>query len=403
MKCLMFGLACDREQFDRYIKEQGNPYSVAHYLFETKMIEEMDKAIDVDHNYIYQSNNHSLRQALVRKKTGQITNKTATTYLNYFNLPIIKFLSIFFSTVCRIIRYNKKNRGDYFVMSTINYFPVAAATTLLSRILKYKNIGIFTDCSVGYAYDKSDSKSVKQKIRQLYKKIVHATESRYDAYVLFSEPMNELVNKKQKPYCVMEGFFNSDSLDLSHKEKDSKFKIVYAGTLLESIGVQNIIQAFAYIESPDVELKIYGGGDYKDKLQQIRPEDDRISFCGFIDHTELFEIEKKASLLVNVRDPNLAYTKYSFPSKTFEYLASGTPFLSTKLLCYPPEYDEHIIFINDNHPQTIAEAINRLICSDKDSLNQFGNAAKEFVLDHKNPTVQVQKVIDFIRKVECSL
>ena len=214
--------------------------------------------------------------------------------------------------------------------------------------------------------------------------------------------MNELVNKNHKPYCVMEGFFNPDALDLMPRPKDSKFTIVYAGTLIESVGVQNIIQAFAYIEEPNVAFKIYGGGDYKEKLKQIRSEDSRISFCGFVDRTELFEIEKKASLLVNVRDANLAYTKYSFPSKTFEYLASGTPFLSTKLLCYPPEYDKHIIYIDNNQPETIAKSINALICRDKDDLSKFGNAAKEFVLDFKNPKVQVQKIIDFILKQEWS-
>lgn len=396
MKCLMFGLACDQEQFARYTKEHGSPYSVAHYLFEKKMIEEMEAVYSIDHNYILQSSNRSIKHAWIERKRAKITHKTFTTYLCYLNLPIIKFLSLFLSTVSAILRYHKENKGNFFVMSTINYFPVALATTMMSRILKYKNVAIFTDCSVGYAYDKAEKRSISSTLRGLYKAAVHGIEGKYDAYILFSEPMNELVNPARKPWCLMEGFFNPDALNLEKVKKLSPFTIVYAGTIIESVGLQNLVQAFQYIEKEDVELRIYGGGDYKETLQKMSKDDPRIHFEGFIDHVQLFEIEKAASLLVNVRDPELPYTKYSFPSKTFEYLASGTPFLSTKLGCYPIEYDNYIVFIKDNDPHTIAQKLNQIMNTSADDLEQFGTKAQQFAISQKNPKVQISKLVDFI-------
>lgn len=397
MKCLMFGLACDQEQFDNYTKAHRNPYSVAHYLFEIKLIQQLQEEFPVDHNYIFQSANRSLKNAWVKRKCKAITDKTNTHYLPYLNLPVIRFVSLFFSTARTLIRYHRQHKKDFFVMSTINYFPVALATTLLSRVLGYQNIGIFTDCSVGYAYDRSERATLKEKLRQLYKKAVHATEGKYDGYILFSRPMNELVNPKGKPWCVMEGFFNPDDLNLESVEKYEKFVLVYAGTIIESVGLQNLVQAFAHMTNPEVELHIYGEGDYKQTLQQLAQKDERIKFFGFVDRKQLFEIEKAASLMVNVRDPGLAYTRYSFPSKTFEYLASGTPFLSTRLACYEDAYGAHIYFIDSNDPIIVAKKVEELACTDRAVLAEFGAKARAFVLQKKIPEEQVKIVTKFIR------
>lgn len=56
-------------------------------------------------------------------------------------------------------------------------------------------------------------------------------------------------------------------------------------------------------------------------------KDRRIQYLGSIPHDEILQLQRTASLLVNPRTPEGIYTKYSFPSKTMEYLASGTPTL----------------------------------------------------------------------------
>uniref|UniRef100_UPI004057A5D9 glycosyltransferase n=1 Tax=Agathobacter sp. TaxID=2021311 RepID=UPI004057A5D9 len=397
MKCLMFGLACGKEQFDKYIKRNKSPYSVAHYLFEVKLIEELQEAFAISHNYILQEPNKSFSDAVIKAKSDDLTEETTTTYLNFVNLPIIKFITLFFSTIIRIIKFAIVTKNDFWILSTINYFPVAMATMIMSKILGRKNIIIFTDCSVGYAYDKQKGAGVKAFFKQLYKKLINGIENSYDGYILFSEPMNELVNLKMKPYCVMEGFFNSDNIDLNECDKLEKFTMLYAGTIIESVGLQNLVEALKRVDL-DLELWIYGEGDYKQELMKLSKGDSRIKFFGFIDRKELFQIEKKVSLLVNVRDPHLAYTKYSFPSKTFEYLASGTPFLSTRLMCYPQEYDEYMYSISDNSCETIANKVNEIYLKNPSERLDFGRKAKDFVIKRKNSRVQTEKIINFIRE-----
>ena len=136
----------------------------------------------------------------------------------------------------------------------------------------------------------------------------------------------------------------------------------------------------------------------KNHLVRKYADDKRIKFFNFVSHEEIFNLEKKVSLLINTRDPQLEYTKYSFPSKTFEYMASGTPFLSTKLECYTEEYENYIYFIKDNNPYTIANKINEIIHLNEEERNNFGLNAKDFILKKKTSQCQVEKVIQFINK-----
>jgi len=122
----------------------------------------------------------------------------------------------------------------------------------------------------------------------------------------------------------------------------------------------------------------------------------RIKHMGFVDPQTLFEYEKQATLLVNVRDPNAEYTKYSFPSKTFEYMASGTPFLTTNLPGIPREYKDYLFVIETNSVDEIKAGLERAISLTDQEKEKFGAAARNFVLTQKNKYVQSKKVSDFL-------
>ena len=79
-------------------------------------------------------------------------------------------------------------------------------------------------------------------------------------------------------------------------------------------------------------------------------------------------------------------------------MASGTPFLSTKLECYTEEYNEYVYFIDDNKPITIANKVNEILYLDKTIRDSFGAEAKKFILNNKTASHQVNKIINFINK-----
>ena len=64
--------------------------------------------------------------------------------------------------------------------------------------------------------------------------------------------------------------------------------------------------------------------DLIESLLKKLQKDKRIIYWGVVEQKHVFEMQQQATLLVNPRKGHEEYTKYSFPSKTMEYMASGT-------------------------------------------------------------------------------
>ena len=115
-----------------------------------------------------------------------------------------------------------------------------------------------------------------------------------------------------------------------------------------------------------------------------------------MDPQNLIEYQTQATLLVNVRDPQAEYTKYSFPSKTFEYMASGTPFLTTELPGIPLEYKDYLFTIENNSVDEIKAGLDRALALSDQERQKFGADARTFVLTQKNKYIQSKKFSDFL-------
>ncbi|WP_241781833.1 glycosyltransferase [Paenibacillus sp. DMB5] len=228
----------------------------------------------------------------------------------------------------------------------------------------------------------------------MYLKLVETVEKNFDIYILFTESMKKIVNVKNKPYLVMEGIFNNE-FDLAPSTKNKA--IMHAGTLSHEYGVGNIIEAFLKIQDDNLELWLFGDGNMREAIEVASSVDSRIHYFGFKPQKEVFEYEKKAMLLINVRNPRDLYTKYSFPSKTFEYMVSGTPFLTTKLEGIPSEYYNYIYTIESNEVDLVKEKILGVLGKSQRELDEFGENARNYVLNNKNTNMQLAKVVKLLK------
>ena len=77
-----------------------------------------------------------------------------------------------------------------------------------------------------------------------------------------------------------------------------------------------------------------------------------------------------------------------------EYLASGTPVIAYKLDGIPEEYNPYVYWLVPGNKESIASQLELLIAKSNDELNEFGNAARNFVLAKKNQDVQALKIIE---------
>jgi hypothetical protein len=108
------------------------------------------------------------------------------------------------------------------------------------------------------------------------------------------------------------------------------------------------------------------------------------------------EEQLRATLLVNPRPTAEAFTRYSFPSKNMEYMASGSPLLTTLLPGMPKEYLRYVYVLRDEIPAGIATEIDGLLALGSLQLHYKGQEAKEFALKRKNNVVQARRVARLI-------
>lgn len=214
-------------------------------------------------------------------------------------------------------------------------------------------------------------------------------------YIMMTEAMNHRVNPRGKPYVVLEGHADIGMADRkpSQECKGMKRICMYAGGLHEIYGIKLLVEGFRMASIADAELHLYGTGDFVPELEKISQEDSRIVYGGMLLASEIVPKEMEATLLVNPRPSKEEYVKYSFPSKTMEYMSTGTPVLMTRLPGLPREYEPYLFFIEEETAEGIAQALQAALSESRETLFAKGCRARDFILRERNNVVQAGKVM----------
>ena len=235
---------------------------------------------------------------------------------------------------------------------------------------------------------------------RLYRHLTNKVIARCTDYVLLTEQMNSRVNPDGKPHVILEGHADiamvKEHPSLSRKR--SPRACLYAGSVRKIYGLETLVQGFRLADLPDTQLLIYGPGDYVEELKHI--DDPRIVYGGMLLSSEIVGKEMEAALLVNPRPTDAEYVKYSFPSKTMEYMASGTPVLTTNLPGMPREYLPYVNLIEEETPQGIANALKKVLAQSDEALMEQGIRARRFVLEQRNNLVQAKKILTMLESTE---
>lgn len=310
-------------------------------------------------------------------------------YSFFVNWAPLKFLSqivySFFATSLFLLR----NRECKNVITDILNWPIALGGTIAARLFGRNVTGIVTDLpemvlNMSAFY-----------MKYSYKKIYDNCTS----YVLITEQMNERINPSKKPYEVIEGLVDRDIPLLSNPYfTDGKKHITYTGAILSQYGVQNLIEGFMNYVDADAVLDIFGNGDLRECMRSYQNKDSRIHYHGVVNNVDAVRAQMSSTLLINPRPTIEDFTKYSFPIKNMEYLATGVPTASTALAGMPQEYIDRLLIIKDFSKDGIAEFLKKTLSRSKAELNAIGEEGRRFVLEEKNNNVQAKKLTDFLRK-----
>lgn len=258
---------------------------------------------------------------------------------------------------------------------------------LSSKILGYDNIGIVTDLP---KFMGVSNKDFKKNIIQMFHTFLMC---QFDNYVLLTAKMSDVVNKKGKPQVIVEGVCG-DILSANRLESKYKKKVcLYAGSLNKEYGIDLLILAFIKANVKDSELHIYGNGNYEKEITKLCENYHNVFYFGKKPNWEIIKEERKATLLINPRPTRGEYNLYSFPSKTLEYMESGTPLLTTKLPMMPVEYFDHVYFFDQESLMGYTKTLYKILSLDKVELHKKGIEAQKFIVFQKNNKKQAEKIL----------
>lgn len=228
----------------------------------------------------------------------------------------------------------------------------------------------------------------RRQTKNLYKYI--------DRFILLSEYMQEKIPESVGRNMVMEGIY-APSEEKHIIKKISKIKtVLYTGTLEEFAGVVDLMNAFLSLKEENCRLIVCGSGSCASFVKECARKDKRIIFNGLVDRAEVLRLQREATLLINPRKPNGSLTRYSFPSKTMEYLASGTPMLGYKLEGVPSEYYQYYYTIEDMSVEGLTSRLKEILSLPQTDLTKKAELARSFIMENKTAKKQMRRVLDFL-------
>lgn len=316
--------------------------------------------------------------------------------LRYCNLTYIKNFSrirVAFHALKEWVEENPKNRT--IVIYAIHLPFLMAVAKLKKMVPDLKLIQIVPDLPEYMNSKPSRLHSLSYRKSSDYYSII-------DGWVLLSKYMTDKLNVTDKPWVVIEGIYNPMDTPVNYTEENSNsvFRIFYGGSLSRRYGIMNLVNAVASSSNKNLELVICGNGDTYNEIAMLSRKDSRIKLLGSIPRQEVLKQIRTANLLVNPRTNEGAFTKYSFPSKTMEYLSSGVPTLLYRLPGIPEEYYNYCFSLEKNGVDVLQTEIERIVSLPKEYLSEVGEKAKCFILETKNPEAQCEKLISLIGQIE---
>lgn len=313
---------------------------------------------------------------------------------SFTNLTLYKNLSRYKSIIKDLKAWaNCGHSKKYIIIFSIDISLIKAAYEVKK---KYKNIHICLIVTDLIEFMVTPS-SVIYKCLLIYqnKKFSHYLKF-IDSFVILTEYMKNKLNIGNRPYVVIEGIFNGISENKPCQKEQTK-TIFYSGTLAKIYGIMHLIHAFSLINDDNYRLWICGEGDAKKEVLEKCKNDERICYFGQLPREEVLKLQKKATVLINPRLSNEEFTKYSFPSKTMEYLASGTPVIMHPLKCLTDEYLHRMYIAYDESDEGLKNKIIEVCGKPELELELFGKEAADFILNNKNAFVQAGKILNLLK------
>ena len=317
-------------------------------------------------------------------------------YLPFINIPILRQLCLVITSFFKVLLWTMFNPKQKAVICDVLNTSICMATVLACKLSRTQVVGFVTDMpGMMVGTDALGKISLISRLTTCFTKLYLAS---FDKYVFLTKAANDVINIYQRPYIIMEGISDPEMASFERNRRHSDVRtIMYAGGVYARYGLDTLVKAFIQLDSQTCKLVIYGSGAFVNELEEYYcAKYPNIKYMGVALTSDIIKAELKADLLINPRPTKEDFTKYSFPSKNIEYMASGTPLVTTKLPGMPEEYYDYVFLLEDETVEGYADTLRSVLRYTDEELFEYGAKAKQYILNNKNVKIQGERIIKLL-------
>jgi glycosyltransferase involved in cell wall biosynthesis len=383
---------------------QNEAFSRAGNMFQDELLHSLCKAgltpVGVLSQQQQRAFPHAYSIATPTREVKLSRSKLSANLLPFINLPFVRPITVGLAVLWNVWRQSQQMPGYRCkVLYAFNLTePPGLFTLLAARLFGALAVASINDINIpGEQVPKSLSRRLDF---WLHKQLL----PRFDGLVVVSQSITEDF-APSVPHIVISGGLNDMERVRYMNVGDPStqpvhpFTIVSAGRLSETNGFLELLRAFELLADRPYRLRIAGAGPLEPEIRLASERDSRIDFIGFLPFDQVLELYQTADVLVNMRLTQRQNTRYFFPSKTFEYLASGVPVITTRTGHIEAEYGEFTYLLREETPEALAQLIDEVAQQPEEMRLAKGRAAQRHVFANNHWDVQGRKIADFIRSL----
>lgn len=318
-------------------------------------------------------------------------------YVSVVNLPVIRSLFIRRAIRKKLKALLKKYKGEETVIICDPLLLEGLIPAVkLGKKYGVPTVGFLTDMP-SFANDGDEHGRFKAWLYRSYGKKTDEYLPRLDKHIVLTEAMRCVAG--EKPWMLLDCFVDEGMLkDVTPAEySDGLPHVLYAGKLHREFGLALLGEAMTLVKTPCV-FDIYGDGNHADALSALAAEHPNIRVHGIVPLKRVLALELGAALLVNPRTSEGEFTKYSFPSKTAEYMQTGVPIVMFRLPGIAEEYTSYLNYPDAETAESLAAKIDEVLSRSAEERKAAGARAKEFIMATRNNRAQAERVFEFIQR-----
>ena len=335
------------------------------------------------------------RPLFVRSTKYCLEDGTRVDSLAFVNIPLVKQLMIGLAVLRRLLTWGWRSRKCRArVVCTFNLsVPPGVFTLVAARLIGARAVAHLTDINIpGETVPKSPLFRLDYQLQRWLM-------PRFDGLVVVSDAIVRDFGLRVPHIRVEGGVRESVFPGIAPRMDSADFVIVSAGSLDEPNGFSVLLQAFSKLRGDHYRLRIAGAGPLEAEVRRAAAQDSRIEYCGYLAFEEVLRLYASADVLINLRLTKSVNTKYFFPSKLMDYLASGRPVITTCTGHVEEEFGQFTFLVREETPEALAAAIQDVERLGKDARERKGAMARDYMMANKTWSAQGRRVVRLIESL----